>query len=80
MDVAGNKQIDENTKIMLKWEAIKRISQHKLVQPTVHRYLNDHVKSAFKRIDPEDWVTAMMLPVEQFTGSSKQNVWRKSMG
>jgi len=32
-----------------------------------------------KLIPANDWATAMLLPVEQFVGSSKQKVWQDSL-
>jgi hypothetical protein len=36
------------------------------------------VKSPFRKINSEDWATAMMLPVERFIGAAKDQVWMES--
>ena len=42
----------------------------------VKHYLNSHVQSRFHKIEYADWITASQLPIEQFVGSNKTNVWR----
>lgn len=61
------------------WDTISAMSKFRLARPCVHKYLMSQVQSPFKRIGIDDWATAMMLPVERFVGSSKQQVWTESM-
>jgi hypothetical protein len=49
-----------------------------LAQPCVKEYLVDHVRSQFRKIEAEDWMTAMMLPVEQFKKATTTKVWADS--
>jgi hypothetical protein len=49
-----------------------------LAEPCIKHYLLPHVKTAFKKIDSSDWATAMLLPVERFSKSTKENVWKDS--
>jgi hypothetical protein len=42
-------------------------------------YLNGHVVSQFREIEREDWATAMLIPCQQFVGSSSSAVWKDSM-
>lgn len=74
-----NSTMDETTRLKLSWGTLSALSSNFYVQPCVHRYLNDHIRSPLKRIDASDWATAMMLPVERFVGSTKQNVWKESL-
>ena len=69
---------NEMTRLKLSWQLLQGLSTNLYVQPCVHRYLITHVKSPLKRIDSEDWATAMLLPVERFQGASKQKVWAES--
>lgn len=75
----NNKTLNEMTRLKYSWSTIERSSQLRIARPCVHRYLLNHVQSPLKRIDATDWATAMMLPVEQFVGASKQQVWAESM-
>lgn len=79
MSVKTSTTLDENTKLKFSWSTISGLSTMQIAQPCVHRYLINQVKSPFKKIDANDWATALMLPVERFVGSSKQNVWKDSL-
>lgn len=75
---ATSKTFDENTRLKLSWNTIQSLSKMRIAEQCVHRYLIPHVKSPFKRIEANDWATAMMLPVERFVGATKQQVWTES--
>lgn len=79
MSFKTNKTLTENTKLKFQWSTIAGISKYKMAQPCVHRYLADYVQSPFKKVDAQDWATAMMLPVERFVGANKQKVWTNSL-
>lgn len=72
------KGITESTRLRFKYQMIASSAKFAAAQPCVKMYLTNHVRSKFARIDPDHWVTAMMLPVERFTGASKETVWRDS--
>ena len=78
MTFANNDKMDETTKIKYSWQMIDGVSRYKLAQPCVKHYLNDHVRSPFRRVEANDWATAMMLPVERFQGATKEQVWTDS--
>lgn len=80
MDFATDRNMNENTRIRYSWSLIGGVSKFKWAEPCVKHYLIDHVKSTFRKIDANDWATAVMLPVEQFVGASKNKVWKDSMG
>lgn len=79
MQFAKNKSFDESTKIKYSWSLIKGVSKFKAAEVCIKSYLKDHVKSTFIQVKPENWHTAMMLPVEKFIGSSKLKVWGDSL-
>ena len=60
---------------MVDYNKLKRI---KLIQPTIHKYLLEHTKSQFRRIDADEWTIATLLPVQQFKKVSESGVWRES--
>ena len=80
MDFATDSSLTENTRLKLSWRLIGGVSKFKWAEPCVKHYLNDHVKSTFRKIDAPDWTTAMLLPVEQFVGAQKAKVWKDSIG
>jgi hypothetical protein len=70
--------MDSTTRIKYSWSLIAGVSKFKLAEPCIKHYLLPHVKTAFKKIDSNDWATAMLLPVERFSKSTKENVWKDS--
>ena len=74
----NNTKMDETTRIRYSWAAIDGISKFKPAQPCIKQYLDGHVRSRFKLVEPSDWATAMLLPVESFVGATKQAVWQES--
>ena len=50
----------------------------RLVKPTLKRYLNSNVRSRFRKLEEEDFMTAIMLPVQRFKKSSASKVWSES--
>ena len=57
------------------YSALKNV---RLVKPTLKRYLNSNVKSRFRKLEEEDFMTAIMLPVQRFRKSSASKVWSES--
>lgn len=80
MDFATDRNMNENTRIKYSWSLINGVSKFKWAEPCIKHYLIGQVKSTFRKIDAPDWTTAMMLPVEQFVGASKNQVWKDSLG
>ena len=73
-----NTRMDETTRLKYSWAMIGGVTKFKPAQACIKRYLFNHVQSSFKQVMPQDWATAMMLPVEVFVGASKQRVWQDS--
>lgn len=76
--IANNDRFDESTKLKISYSILKSATKYKYFEPTVHRYLNTHVKSRFIEIDSSEWDIALFLPVEQFKKKAKDKVWRDS--
>ena len=57
------------------YSALKNV---RLVKPTLKRYLNTNVRSRFRKLEEEDFMTAIMLPVQRFKKSSASKVWSDS--
>lgn len=75
---SNTKGITEDTRLRFKYQMIAGSAKFGWAQPCVKMYLNTHVRSRFAKIEPEHWVTAMMLPVERFAKANKETVWRDS--
>lgn len=78
MTFKSNSKLDETTKLKYSWAVIDGVSRYNAAIPCVKHYLTDHVRSPFRQIGADDWATAMMLPVERFTGATKDQVWLDS--
>jgi len=80
MEYASNTKMNDTTKLKYSWNLINGVSRFKWAEPCIHQYLNSHIKSNMRKISPQDWTTAMLLPVEQFVGANKATVWKDSVG
>jgi len=79
MTYASNKKMDDTTRLKFQWNTIRGSARLALAKPAVKKYLKTQVKSQFLQVAPENWNTAMMLPVERFRGATKDRVWRESL-
>ena len=71
----NTKELDENTRLKYSWNILQNMSKHTLAEKCVKRYLNEHIVSHIKMVNPTDWSTTLMLPVEQFAKMNKNKVW-----
>lgn len=69
---------NETATIQYSWNLIKGVSKMSAAQPCIKQYLTAHVRSAYYNIPPDDWHTAVMLPVQRFVGATKEQVWSDS--
>ena len=75
MDYSTDTNFDNKTKINTNYQQLKNV---KLIKPTLKRYLAGHVKSAFRRVDADEFTVATLLPVQRFTKASDNQVWSDS--
>ena len=75
VDYSNNTKFDESTRLAVDYSKLKNI---KLIKPTLKRYLAGHVKSAFRRIDGDEFTVATLLPVQRFSKTSAAKVWNDS--
>lgn len=73
-----NKKYDEKTRIAASYQMLKGLSSTEYFKPCLKRYLSQHVRSKFLRIDANEWDIAIFLPVESFIGATKQKVFSDS--
>lgn len=57
---------------------ISAIEKNRLTKPCIKRYLFGYTRSMFRKIDEEDNLTAIMLPVQRFKKASTSEVWADS--
>lgn len=78
LQFANNKAMAPDTKLVMSWKLIGHSSKLPEVKPCVKQYLISHVRSKFLQIPPIDWMTAVLLPTQQFRGDKPQNIWKRS--
>jgi hypothetical protein len=74
--LATDKNMDEKTRIQISWQILNSSTKYLAATACVKHYLNDHLRTRFLKIDYRDWVTAAMLPVENFKKAKKEVVWQ----
>ena len=78
LELKTTKNITERTRIRATYALLSSSVKYKFMKPTIKRYLNNHVRSPYIRINPDDWKIAIFLPYEGFKKASKNNVWKDS--
>ena len=58
--------------------SVSAIEKNRLTKPCLKRYLFGYTRSKFRKIDDEDNLTAIMLPVQRFKKASATEVWSDS--
>ena len=58
--------------------SVSAVENSRLTKPTIKRYLFGYTRSMFRKIDSEDNLTAIMLPVQRFKKSVILKVWGDS--
>lgn len=69
----------ENLQLRMSYGILKSFSKFNLVKPTVHRYLNDHVRSNFIWVPASEWDVMIFLPLARFKKASQEQVWADSI-
>jgi hypothetical protein len=78
LKITGNKHLTPQSKIQYTWEMVVAASKMRGAKACIKNYLISQVASPFCPVEPENWHTAMMMPVQRFTGASKEYVWQQS--
>lgn len=76
--IKSNRRFDETTQLRISYSILKSASKYKYFKPTVHKYLNSHVRSNFIEVYSSEWDIGLFLPIAQFKKASIQKVWRES--
>ena len=73
--VSSDKRYNERTKILATYDILKGASKFSGFQPTLKRYLYEHVKTPFLEITAAEWDIALFLPMERFKKAQSSEVW-----
>lgn len=69
---------DPTSRARVSWSILNNASRYPGVGACVKHYLSTHVRSKFLNIPNDQWVAASMMPLEQFAGASKEQVFRNT--
>lgn len=64
-DFINNDKYDDTTKFRLSYDLLSKSRRYRLIQPCIKRYLFSHIQSSMIYIEPDNWETAIFLPVEK---------------
>lgn len=73
-----HKTKDESKQQLFSWQLLNSGAKFPGVGACVKHYLKGHLRSRFLEIPTDDWLSASMMPLEQFQNASKEAVWRQS--
>jgi len=82
-EIYNNKHLDESRRLNISYRTLQNTMRIRFYQPTIKRYLTNHLRSKIYVVDPQEWDLTLLLPTERFVGKSKQGVWndsRKKLG
>lgn len=79
LTVTTGSTLSDDTRLRLRWQTIASFAQYAPAQVCVKRYLFSQLRSPFKKIAPQDWVSALFLPMERFQSASSSQVWADSI-
>ncbi len=64
--------------LAISYQILKSASANKYFQPTIKRYLSEHIRSPLIEVLEPQWENAVFLPTDQFRKKSKSEVWQES--
>jgi len=70
---------DDIKRMRVTYDILNASKRFREFKPCVKRYLFPHIKSRILAVQPNEWETAMYLPVHQFKGEKPQKIWKESM-
>jgi hypothetical protein len=78
MTLLNKPQTDPRARVIMAYKSLRSMARFKAFKPCLKRYLSDHIRSNFIKIEAPDWMTALFLPVENFAKKGKTFVWADS--
>jgi len=69
---------DEVKRLRVTYEIISASKRFREFKPCIKRYLYTNIASKLLKVQPNEWETAVFLPVHQFQKESAKTVWKES--
>ena len=70
---------DEIKRMRVTYDILNASKRFREFKPCIKQYLFPHIKSRILAVQPDEWETAMYLPVHQFKGEKAPTIWKESM-
>jgi hypothetical protein len=70
---------DDIKRIRVTYDILTASKRFREFKPCIKRYLYSHVRSRILAVQPDEWQTALYLPVHQFKGEKAPVIWKESM-
>ena len=70
---------NEIKRLRVTYEILNATKKYAEFRPCIKRYLYSHLRSKLLIIEPTEWDTAIMLPLQQFRGAKPVTVWKDSV-
>jgi hypothetical protein len=65
MDFINNDKYKNTTKLNLSYDLLASSRRYKMIEPCIKRYLSSHIRSSMIYVEPDNWETAIFLPVQK---------------
>lgn len=65
-DFINNDKYDDTTRFNLSYSLLSTSRRYRMIEPCIKRYLFQHIMSSLIYIEPDNWETAVFLPVQKF--------------
>ena len=69
-DFINNDKYDDSTRFRLSYALLSKSRRYSMIQPCIKRYLFQHVMSSMIYVEPNNWETAIFLPVQKMVYNS----------
>jgi hypothetical protein len=70
---------DDIVRLRITYDILNASRRFKEFKPCLKRYLFNHMRSRLLAIQPNEWETATLLPLQMFKGATANKVWKESV-
>ena len=72
-------EADDIKRMRVSYDILSASRRYKEFKPCLKRYLHGHVQSKILAVQPNEWETAVFLPLQQFRKATPNEVWQESL-
>ena len=70
---------DDIRRIKITYDILDASSRYREFRPCIKKYILPQIKSRILKVGPDEWDTAIFLPVHQFKKKQAPTVWKESV-